>query len=91
MKTLSELRREMANALTHGMGILFGISLYYLALFFITFKTTRPTFPMEIHIPQDIPQHSLFWQNHFYIIPIALILFFLSLTYLRLKETEVKS
>ena len=68
-----------------GMGIILGIVLYQFALLFITFGTTKPTFSYTICIPPD----SAFLNTHFYITPIALILFFISLTYLRLKETEV--
>jgi len=75
-----------------GTGFSLGVLFYNLALLFIVFKSTNMsvapqyTFvnPMNLNI-----LNSSFWQGYFDIIPIALILFFILLTYLRLKETEV--
>jgi hypothetical protein len=49
---------------------------------FIDLRETKIDFEFNI-------MGSSFWQNYSHVIPIALILFFLSLTYLRLRETEV--
>jgi len=66
-----------------GIGSMFVIAFYYLLLILITFgEKTNQSINMNIG-------SSTFLQNYGYIISIAITLFFLSLTYLRLKETEV--
>jgi len=68
-----------------GIGFLFGIGFYFLALLYITFGNMMfSDNSININLT-DYP----FFQTHYYIFPILIIVFFLSLTYLRLRETEV--
>jgi hypothetical protein len=72
----------------------FGFSIYALALVAISFgginNNTGNLYINNTEYSTNIDiVDSPFWQTHYYIIPIALIVFFLSLTYLRLRETEV--
>jgi len=71
-----------------GIGFLFGISVYFLTLAYFTFKSIRNVNFEGDLININLTDHS-FFQNYWYIFPVFLILFFLSLTYLRLRETEV--
>ena len=74
-----------------GIGFFFGVFLYYLALLFIVLGTIKDLggYQYSFESTSISMLTSLFSQDNYYIIPIVLILFFLSLTYLRLKETEV--
>jgi len=67
------------------MGFLFAIALYFLALVYIIFGNMA-FFDDAIQI--NIANSS-FLQNYEYIFNILIAVFFLSLTYLRLRETEV--
>jgi hypothetical protein len=80
------------KTIVSGIGFMFGYVLYVFALLFIAFGTIKPRFNTGIHSFNtviDMPPNTLFLQEHYYIIPIALAVFFLSLTYLRIRETEV--
>ncbi|MDR2971277.1 MAG: hypothetical protein LBU83_05025 [Bacteroidales bacterium] len=81
--------KAIIKSVGSGLGILLGISFYFLALISITFRAlfnAEPLYRSSININfSDTP----FLQEYYFLIPIALIVFFLSLTYLRLKETEV--
>ena len=66
------------------IGFLLAIALYFIALFYITFGGMAFNDSVQI----NIASYSLF-QNHAYLFPILISVFFLSLTYLRLRETEV--
>jgi hypothetical protein len=79
--------KAIFKSLGSGLSFLIGIGLYFWALFSIIFckeinSANRGSINFNL---TDSP----FWQEYYYIIPITLIVFFLSLTYLRLKETEV--
>jgi hypothetical protein len=70
-----------------GIGFLFGLGLYFIALTYLTlgnkmYKNIDNSFNINL-------AEFSFFQNYWYFFPIALIIFFLSLTYLRLRETEV--
>jgi len=67
-----------------GLGFSFGISFYALGLIYIAFGSMSSSNNVSINIA-----NGDFLYEHWYIFPIAIIVFFLSLTYLRLKETEV--
>jgi hypothetical protein len=72
-----------------GTGLLFGYGLYFLVLLYITFgKMLNSDYPYRNSININLTDHP-FFHNHWYIFPIAIMVFFLSLTYLRLRETEV--
>jgi hypothetical protein len=81
--------KAIFKSLGSGLGFLTGIGFYFWALVSITFRALfngESQYRSSVNINlTDTP----FWQEHYYVIPIALIVFFLSLTYLRLKETEV--
>ena len=68
-----------------GFGFLLGSALYSFLLFYIVFGNINE---MQNDFSFNFVE-SPFLQNYHYIIPIALIAFFLSLIYLRLRETEV--
>jgi len=74
------------KTLVSGLGVLFGIALYSLALISIAFSTKfeNSDYPININLGD-----YQFVQNYHYIFPLVLLVFFLFLTYLRLKETEV--
>jgi hypothetical protein len=77
------------KTLAIGVGFLFSIALYSWALISITFwKEINSAHQYRGSINFNLAD-TPFWQEHHYIIPIVLIVFFLSLTYLRLRETEV--
>jgi len=77
--------RAMLKTIGAGVGFLFGIAIYFLALLAIVFRGENYNLDdISINIAE-----SSFFQNHYYIFPILIITFFLSLTYLRLRETEV--
>jgi hypothetical protein len=81
--------KAIIKSVGSGLGILLGISFYYLGLIAITFRALfngDPLYRSSLNINLT---NSPFWQEHYYLIPIVLIVFFLSLTYLRLRETEV--
>jgi hypothetical protein len=65
-----------------GIGFLIVVAFYYLFMFFIAFGETQIG-NNSVHIDSE------FMENYHFILPIVLTLFFLSLTYLRLRETEV--
>jgi hypothetical protein len=67
-----------------GTGFFIGIGLYLLALLRLSFGNISE---IGAETTVGLRDYSFLENNHF--IPIALILFFLSLTYLRLRETEV--
>ena len=70
-----------------GLGFLMGIAIYQLVLLYIAFGNFRDFFvenPSEKFINLNFN-----FLGEYYFIPIILILFFISLTYLRLRETEV--
>jgi hypothetical protein len=68
------------------VGFLFGIGIYFLILFYIIFGNTISS---DDSLSFNIASDYVFLQNYWYVVPIAIIVFFLSLTYLRLRETEV--
>jgi len=74
-------RNSFWITLASGTGIMLGIALYNLILLFITFG--RDISGKNINLNYE------FIGGHNYIFSSIIILFFLSLTYLRLKETEV--
>jgi hypothetical protein len=81
--------KAIVKSLSSGLGFLFGIALYFWALFSITFwKDINSIHQYNGSMDFNLAD-SPFWYEHYYIAPIALIVFFLSLTYLRLRETEV--
>jgi len=66
-------------------GIAIGVTVYFMGLVFLIFGNLgKIDQSMNINIV-DYP----FFQNYYYLITIAFGVFFLSLTYLRLRETEV--
>ena len=69
-----------------GTGFFVGIALYILALLAIVFRNFDDTL-ISNSATYELRDYSFVTQIH--VIPIAVTLFFLSLTYLRLKETEV--
>jgi hypothetical protein len=71
-----------------GFGLFFGTAMLFLILLRIIFFDLR-NIDTELFNSININLAPIFEANHYYIIPIVLIVFFLSLTYLRLKETEV--
>ena len=78
------------KTLVCGIGFIFVFVVFYGKLLrFIAFGTDKLglLYPFEIISSVEL-SHTSFWHG-FDILSIALILFFLSLTYLRLKETEV--
>jgi len=73
------------------IGFNFAISLYFLALIYISFRDKMYK-NIDIQIDNSLNINLLenqFFQTYWYLFPIAIIIFFLSLTYLRLRETEV--
>jgi hypothetical protein len=78
------------NAFLKTIGILIGfgfsIGLYVLGLTLIAFGELKNQ--GMVLIDKNLINIS-FWESYWYILPIAVIAFFLSLTYLRLRETEV--
>ena len=75
-----------------GAGFVTGISLYNLLLLFIAFGSINPVASGEYSFENTGCIHMLttsFYGGYEYIIFPVITLFFLSLTYLRLKETEV--
>jgi len=69
-----------------GMGFFAGIAFYILVLLAISFRNFDETL-LSSNATVELRDYSFVTQSH--IIPIVVILFFISLTYLRLKETEV--
>jgi hypothetical protein len=83
-------RNALLKTFGIGLGFFFGFALYSLGLLYIAFGTIEnapENFSFEL--ASSSPLHTSFWDTHYYLIPIAIIVFFLSLTYLRLRETEV--
>lgn len=67
------------------IGFLFGIAFYFVGLIYVVFgKSSLSDESINIDIANFV-----FLQNYYYLIPVVLALFFFSLTYLRLRETEV--
>jgi membrane-associated PAP2 superfamily phosphatase len=68
----------------------FASSLYSFLLFYIAFGNiwNKKELLAEHSININIID-PLSWEEYYYVAPIAVIMFFLSLTYLRLRETEV--
>jgi len=67
-----------------GIGFLIGLAFFSILLFYIAFGNLKENLGNEmIHINYE------FLGDYHYIVSTTLIAFFLSLTYLRLKETEV--
>jgi hypothetical protein len=84
-------RNAFWKTLLSGLVFLSGIALYSLCLYWIAFRRVENSlywgnYDNSTNINLS---HYLFFPNYEYIIPIIITLFFLSLTYLRLKETEV--
>jgi len=69
-----------------GTGFFVGMAFYILALLAISFRNFDETL-LSGKATYDLRDYSFVTEMHF--IPIAVILFFISLTYLRLRETEV--
>ena len=67
-----------------GLGFLMCMAFYIIALIYIAFGNIE-----AIGSETTIQVRNLEFITHYWIIPTAIIVFFLSLTYLRLKETEV--
>jgi hypothetical protein len=81
--------KALLKSLGSALGLSTVFSLYFLALTYIAFgKLLNGGNEYHDSVNFNLAD-SPFWQEHYYLIPIALIVFFLSLTYLRLKETEV--
>jgi hypothetical protein len=80
--------RAMLKTIGAGAGFLFGIAIYFLVLLAFSFtKEFQGEYSlksMNINIAD-----SPFFETYWHIFPIAIIVFFISLTYLRLRETEV--
>jgi hypothetical protein len=78
------------KTLGSGFGILLGIGFYslLLSLLFVMPSMGDMNNLENSNLSINLAQHA-FFQNHYYMLAIAATLFFLSLTYLRLKETEV--
>jgi len=67
------------------IGFNFGIGLYFLALTYISFRDEMyRNNSLNVNLAEN-----QFFQAYWYLFPIAIVVFFLSLTYLRLRETEV--
>ena len=85
-------KKAILKTICLGGGFLFAISLYNLLLIFIAFGSTEMFISSEYSFEitsKSSMLHVSFYNHFIYILPCFLILFFLSLTYLRLKETEV--
>jgi len=84
--------KAFLKTLVCGIGFLMGIALYNMILLLIVFGTCTPftsgEYSFEL-VSETNLLHDSFYAVWTYIIPVAATLFFLSLTYLRLKETEV--
>jgi hypothetical protein len=81
-------RKAFLKTLSIGLGFLSVMAILFLILLRIVFFDLRNN-DIELYNSLNINLEPLFSSNYYYILPIALIVFFLSLTYLRLKETEV--
>jgi hypothetical protein len=84
--------KAILKTITLGGGFLFAVSLYNLLLIFIAFGSTDMFIGGEYSFEltsRTSMLHTSFYDFYRYIIPCILSLFFLSLTYLRIKETEV--
>jgi len=77
-------RKALLKSLGCSMGFSFGLSFYTLGLIYIAFGSINSSNNVSFNIA-----NGDFLYEHWYIVPITLTLFFLSLTYLRLRETEV--
>ena len=78
-------KNAFIKSLAIGTGVLFGVALYFVGLLLAIFgKGSLSNGSVNIDITDFV-----FIQDYYYFIPIVAVLFFLSLTYLRLKETEV--
>ena len=85
-------KRAILKTICLGGGFLFAISLYNLLLIFIAFGSSEMFISSEYSFEitsKSSMLHFSFYDHFIYILPCFLILFFLSLTYLSLKETEV--
>jgi hypothetical protein len=85
-------RNAFWKTLLSGLSFLLGIALYSLLLFWIAFRGVENSNLYWSNYDNSTNinlSDYLFFPNYEYIIPIIITLFFLSLTYLRLKETEV--
>jgi hypothetical protein len=83
--------KALIKTLGVGVGFLFGIALWsfmLIRLFLWDFFTNLRDSNIDSGDNFNIMGPG-FLENHYYIISIVLIVFFLSLTYLRLRETEV--
>jgi hypothetical protein len=81
--------RAMLKTIATSIGLLLGFAIYAIALLAIAFRGTSGSRSLNISGDDiNIVVHP-FFQNHYYIFPVLIIVFFLSLTYLRLRETEV--
>ena len=78
-------KRAFVKTLVCGTGFFTSIALYILALLYLSFRNMEHS--IEFGATASLRDFSFIEES--YCIPIALIVFFLSLTYLRLKETEV--
>ena len=76
------------KTLACGIGFFVGLSLYIPILFYIAFGDMS-NIPITQSVIELRDYSFIFTADAYIIISIAVILFFLSLTYLRLKETEV--
>jgi hypothetical protein len=81
-------RMALLKTFAIGVGFLIAIALYNLLLRFIAFENLTSFTKGEDSFKINM-FHTLFYGGYEYIIPIIITLFFLSLTYLRLRETEV--
>ena len=85
--------KAFVKTLVSGAVFLFGFSIYFFVLFCIAFGGLNKFQNLYLANYDNSTNinivDSAFLQNNYYILPIIIILFFLSLTYLRLKETEV--
>jgi hypothetical protein len=74
-------KNAFLKSLAIGIGVLFAVAIYFRAMERVTFGET---------LDGSVPIAEIFsLQNYYFIIPIIFTLFFLFLTYLRLRETEV--
>jgi len=74
-------KNAFIKSLAIGIGVLFTVAIYFRAMERVAYGET---------LDGSVPIADLFFlQNYYYIIPIIFTLFFLLLTYLRLRETEV--
>ena len=80
-------KNAFAKTLASGVGFFIGIIFYQLGLLRIAFGSLNNLANIDTEVVVKLRNYEFISEYH--IIPIALILFFLSLTYLRLKETEV--